>query len=131
MECFQAIFPLVVNFIDRLNPANKEDDREKSAATTAETPNNRSHAEADRLLQLLVKGILYEYAVDYCQAQALEGKNGNLRKFLFFFLKKFCMEIFQCLLIFFFSTQTKKQIHTFTPPSSEIILFRSITYILA
>lgn len=30
----------------------------------------------ERLIQLVIKGVLYEAAVDYCQNQALDGKNG-------------------------------------------------------
>lgn len=36
-----------------------------------------SNSTNDRLIQLFAKGMLYEGAVDYCQKQALEGKNGN------------------------------------------------------
>lgn len=36
-----------------------------------------SHSLNDRLIQLVVKGTLYEGCVDYCQAQAISDQKGN------------------------------------------------------
>jgi hypothetical protein len=58
--------PIIAGFIDRLNPPSKNQEKEEELGHSAE----------ERLVQLLVKGLLYENAVDYCQAQALERKNG-------------------------------------------------------
>lgn len=63
MECFCAILPLVSDFINDLNP-NKESSNAQ-----------QEHASGDRLVQLIVKGLLYESAVLFCQTQALEGKS--------------------------------------------------------
>lgn len=36
------------------------------------------HSLNDRLLQLVVKGTMYEGCVDYCQAQAINDPKGNI-----------------------------------------------------
>lgn len=36
------------------------------------------HSLNDRLMQLIVKGTLYEGCVDYCQAQAISEQKGNV-----------------------------------------------------
>jgi hypothetical protein len=42
---------------------------------------DRDVATNDRLLQLLIKGILYESCVDYCQAKATGAKSDNRIEF--------------------------------------------------
>lgn len=53
VQCFLDVFPLVERFL----PGDK-----KSAQVTA--------AKNDRLIQLVIKGVLYESCVSYCQAKA-------------------------------------------------------------
>lgn len=53
VQCFLDVFPLVERFL----PGDK-----KSAMVTA--------AKNDRLIQLVIKGVLYESCVSYCQAKA-------------------------------------------------------------
>lgn len=53
VQCFQVVFPLVEKFL----PGDK-----KSNAITA--------AKNDRLIQLVIKGVLYESCVSYCQVKA-------------------------------------------------------------
>ena len=107
VECFHAILPIVADYIDRLNPPKEQQ---------AQNEQPPEHSESERLLQLLVKGLLYESAVDYCQAQALEGKNG------FFKLNKNLM---------FFSAKAKVQVHKIAGPSGETLARRSFTHFLA
>jgi len=52
IQCFQEIFPLVHRFLQ------------------VEKPNAPPSAQNDRLVQLLVKGLLYESSVEHCQARA-------------------------------------------------------------
>lgn len=56
VQCFLDVFPLVERFL----PGDK-----KSAQVTA--------AKNDRLIQLVIKGVLYESCVSYCQAKATGG----------------------------------------------------------
>ncbi len=59
VECFKDVFPLV----EKLLPIDKRDKRA-----------NEEQSKDDRLLQLLVKGILYESCVDYCQHKATSSE---------------------------------------------------------
>lgn len=43
------------------------------------TDSVKMHSMNDRLLQLLVKGALYEGCVDFCQAQAIGDIQSNIR----------------------------------------------------
>lgn len=56
VQCFLDVFPLVERFL----PGDK-----KSSQVTA--------AKNDRLIQLVIKGVLYESCVSYCQAKATGG----------------------------------------------------------
>jgi hypothetical protein len=58
------IYPLIEGLLESINP-KKEDQPESYSAN-------------DRLIQLLVKGTLYESCVDYCQAQAVGNQKGNV-----------------------------------------------------
>lgn len=63
VQCFQVVFPLVERFL----PGEK-----KNSVLSA--------AKNDRLIQLVIKGVLYESCVSYCQAKATgssEGSNQN------------------------------------------------------
>lgn len=55
VQCFREVYPLVEQFL----PYEK-----KSSGTLSKCAKN------DRLMQLLIKGILYESCVNYCQAKA-------------------------------------------------------------
>jgi len=58
VQCFQEIFPLVEKFLPG----------EKKPPDAAPAPSKC--AKHDRLLQLIIKGILYESCVKYCQGKA-------------------------------------------------------------
>jgi hypothetical protein len=60
LECFEKIYPLVEKFL-----MNEKciDDRESTSST-------QLIAQNERLVQLIVKGLLYENCVEYCQARA-------------------------------------------------------------
>ena len=64
MTCFKNILPLVY---DLLGGEKKE--------------SNVLVASNDRLLQLIIKGILYESCVDFCQQKATASKQGNSIEF--------------------------------------------------
>ncbi|KAJ8974755.1 hypothetical protein NQ317_017025 [Molorchus minor] len=55
VQCFREVYPLVAEFL----PGDRK-------ATDA----NANSAKNDRLIQLIIKGILYESCVNYCQAKA-------------------------------------------------------------
>lgn len=57
VQCFKEVFPLVEKFL----PGDK----------TASLPS--ACAKNDRLIQLVIKGLLYESCVNYCQAKATGG----------------------------------------------------------
>ncbi|KAL3284880.1 hypothetical protein HHI36_019017 [Cryptolaemus montrouzieri] len=56
VQCFREIYPLVADFL----PGDRKTN-DVNANTTAKN---------DRLIQLVIKGILYESCVNYCQAKA-------------------------------------------------------------
>ncbi|CDW53095.1 WD repeat containing protein 47 [Trichuris trichiura] len=58
MQCFQAVYPLVAKFL----PVPPDDGKSPKAAHN------------DRLVQLIVKGLLYESAVALCQRKALPNE---------------------------------------------------------
>lgn len=58
VECFKEIFPLVEKFL----PGDKSKDAIPAAAKN------------DRLLQLVIKGLLYESCVNYCQLKATKSE---------------------------------------------------------
>jgi hypothetical protein len=59
-QCFKEVFGLVEKFL----PGDKK------------TQGQQQFAKNDRLIQLVIKGLLYESCVNYCQAKATGG-NGN------------------------------------------------------
>jgi hypothetical protein len=59
VQCFKEVFPLVEKFL----PGDK-----KVNQTSASAKN-------DRLIQLVIKGLLYESCVNYCQAKATGGSS--------------------------------------------------------
>lgn len=62
VQCFREVYPLVEQFL----PCDK-----KSSGTVSKCAKN------DRLMQLLIKGILYESCVNYCQAKATGSKEAQ------------------------------------------------------
>ncbi|CAO1302016.1 unnamed protein product [Diamesa hyperborea] len=58
VQCFKEVFPLVEKFL----PGDKKLSNQASAS-----------AKNDRLIQLVIKGLLYESCVNYCQAKATGG----------------------------------------------------------
>lgn len=54
MQCFKEVFPLVEKFLPGEKQANQ----------------TNIYAKNDRLIQLVIKGLLYESCVNYCQAKA-------------------------------------------------------------
>lgn len=64
VQCFREVYPLVEQFL----PCDK---KSSSGGTPAKCAKN------DRLMQLLIKGILYESCVNYCQAKATGSKEAQ------------------------------------------------------
>lgn len=62
VQCFREVYPLVEQFL----PYEK-----KSSGALSKCAKN------DRLMQLLIKGILYESCVNYCQAKATGSKEAQ------------------------------------------------------
>ncbi|CAH0703333.1 unnamed protein product [Spodoptera exigua] len=62
VQCFREVYPLVEQFL----PCDK-----KSGGLVSKCAKN------DRLMQLLIKGILYESCVNYCQAKATGSKEAQ------------------------------------------------------
>jgi hypothetical protein len=63
--------PLVAEFIGSGDGKKTAEEEEKGQTKPAVACN-------DRLVQLLVKGLLYERAMDFCQEKAVHGKNGPI-----------------------------------------------------
>lgn len=63
VQCFREVYPLVEQFL----PCDKK----SSSGTISKCAKN------DRLMQLLIKGILYESCVNYCQAKATGSKEAQ------------------------------------------------------
>lgn len=59
MKCFSEVCPLIENFL----PADKK------AITESK------HSRNDRLIQIIIKGLLYESCVNYCRAKATGSKD--------------------------------------------------------
>ncbi|CAG9558843.1 unnamed protein product [Danaus chrysippus] len=64
VQCFREVYPLVEQFL----PCDK---KSFSSGTAPKSAKN------DRLMQLLIKGILYESCVNYCQAKATGSKEAQ------------------------------------------------------
>ena len=71
VQCFREVFPLVEKFLPG--------DRKSSEASS--TPNTT--ARNDRLIHLIIKGILYESCVNYCQAKATGSKETQQQEMTF------------------------------------------------
>ncbi|KAL1130969.1 hypothetical protein AAG570_012210 [Ranatra chinensis] len=70
VQCFRDVFPLVEKFLpgDRRPPGGSGD---KTISNVIPAARN------DRLVQLIIKGILYESCVNYCQAKATGSKDAH------------------------------------------------------
>ena len=69
--CFRQVLPLVRELLTN-------GDKKEAGAGLAVNP---VLAANDRLLQLIIKGILYESCVDYCQQKATASKSSNSIEF--------------------------------------------------
>jgi len=65
LNCFKLILPLVENLLT----GEKQKDSTGSSSLVATN---------DRLLQLIIKGILYESCVDFCQQKATQSRNNSI-----------------------------------------------------
>ncbi|XP_015608707.1 WD repeat-containing protein 47 isoform X2 [Cephus cinctus] len=64
VQCFREVHPLVEKFL----PGDRK---------TSDLSNPVTSAKNDRLIQLIIKGILYESCVNYCQAKATGSKESE------------------------------------------------------
>lgn len=72
VKCFREVYPLVEHFL----PGDRKTDQ-----ASALTPS--TCAKNDRLIQLVIKGILYESCVNYCQAKATGTKDSHTQEMNF------------------------------------------------
>ncbi|KAJ9596343.1 hypothetical protein L9F63_012618, partial [Diploptera punctata] len=71
VQCFREVFPLVEKFL----PGDRKSS--EASSTTNTTARN------DRLIHLIIKGILYESCVNYCQAKATGSKETQQQEMTF------------------------------------------------
>nr|CAD7429905.1 unnamed protein product [Timema monikensis] len=71
VQCFREVYPLVEKFLSG--------DRK----TAGQATNPSATAKNDRLIHLLIKGILYESCVNYCQAKATGSKESQQQEMTF------------------------------------------------
>jgi hypothetical protein len=64
VQCFREVYPLVEKFL----PGDRKSSDPNHPVTVAKN---------DRLIQLIIKGILYESCVNYCQAKATGSKESE------------------------------------------------------
>jgi WD40 repeat protein len=78
-SCFKEILPLVEDLLsgDKRQPVNNGG----GGGASADDESAEMVASNDRLLQLIIKGILYESCVDYCQQKATGAKHSEHIKF--------------------------------------------------
>jgi hypothetical protein len=67
VQCFRDVFPLVEKFL----PGERRAPEGTANGYTSTTAKN------DRLVQLIIKGLLYESCVNYCQAKATGSKEAH------------------------------------------------------
>ncbi len=76
--CFQQVLPLVRDLLGGGERRQQQQDGgSSSAAAAAGVAAGPLVASNDRLLQLLIKGVLYESCVDFCQRRATGGAGGG------------------------------------------------------
>lgn len=71
VQCFREVYPLVAEFL----PGDRK--------TSTSDANANLSAKNDRLIQLIIKGILYESCVNFCQARATGTKEGQSQEMNF------------------------------------------------
>lgn len=72
VKCFREIYPLVEHFL----PGDRKSDQASALSPL-------TCAKNDRLIQLVIKGILYESCVNYCQAKATGTKDSHSQEMNF------------------------------------------------
>lgn len=72
VKCFREVYPLVEHFL----PGDRKADQASALAIP-------TCAKNDRLIQLIIKGILYESCVNYCQAKATGTKDSQSQEMNF------------------------------------------------
>ncbi|KAK5643035.1 hypothetical protein RI129_009202 [Pyrocoelia pectoralis] len=72
VQCFREIYPLAAEFL----PGDRK-------GSGSEQVNPIASAKNDRLIQLIIKGILYESCVNYCQAKATGTKESQTQEMNF------------------------------------------------
>ncbi|KAF5295460.1 hypothetical protein FQR65_LT10448 [Abscondita terminalis] len=70
VKCFREVYPLAADFL----PGDRKSGDQVVAAVSAKN---------DRLIQLIIKGILYESCVNYCQAKATGTKESQTQEMNF------------------------------------------------
>ncbi|XP_058125942.1 WD repeat-containing protein 47 [Anopheles ziemanni] len=75
VQCFREIFPLVEKFLPG--------DKKLGSAGGAGGGGGLASAKNDRLVQLLIKGVLYESCVNYCQVKATGAADAASQKINF------------------------------------------------
>lgn len=69
VQCFREVYPLVAEFL----PGDKKPTDSNANASSRN----------DRLIQLVIKGILYESCVNYCQAKATGTSESHIQEMTF------------------------------------------------
>lgn len=72
VKCFREVYPLVEHFL----PGDRKSSDQANAGVITSAKN-------DRLIQLIIKGILYESCVNYCQAKATGTKESHTQEMNF------------------------------------------------
>lgn len=70
IHCFREVLPLVENLLGVSPPAGSDKRKQHGVEDQGDQKKPPLVASNDRLLQLLIKGILYESCVDFCQQRA-------------------------------------------------------------
>ncbi|GLH09425.1 uncharacterized protein GBIM_14501 [Gryllus bimaculatus] len=74
VQCFREVFPLVEHFLPGEKKASQDPSNPQPTPVTAKN---------DRLIHLIIKGILYESCVNYCQAKATGSKESQTQEMSF------------------------------------------------
>lgn len=73
VKCFREVYPLVEHFL----PGDRKSTTDQASSSVITSAKN------DRLIQLIIKGILYESCVNYCQAKATGTKESHSQEMNF------------------------------------------------
>ncbi|XP_073973232.1 WD repeat-containing protein 47 isoform X2 [Rhodnius prolixus] len=77
--CFREVYPLVEKFL----AVDKKPVAAAAADTVQGIPYGQPDAKNDRLIQLIIKGLLYESCVNYCQAKAVGSPESSSQEMNF------------------------------------------------